>query len=156
MHCAQVLLMSDELQLDELLCLQCLLAGFDEVRCPHLRCRACHHVQAMRRPRRRCRANTPPHRATVIRQACSIIRRLILGRQVKVFSALFWCRTQRGEVLAEVGAGVYYEERRAMLGALWRILQVRQLRIAIGMSAAWSLRSWTLRSKAPTLHLCIA
>jgi hypothetical protein len=28
----QVLLMSDELQLDELLCLQCLLAGYDEVR----------------------------------------------------------------------------------------------------------------------------
>ena len=33
-------------------------------------------------------------------------------------------RMQRGEVSAEVGAGVYYEERRAMLGALWRILQV--------------------------------
>ncbi len=37
------------------------------------------------------------------------------------------CLVQRGEVSAEVGAGVYYEERRAMLGALWRIMQVRRL-----------------------------
>ena len=36
--------MSDELQLDELLCLQCLLAGFDEVRSLRIRCSACHLV----------------------------------------------------------------------------------------------------------------
>lgn len=36
-------------------------------------------------------------------------------------------RLQRGDVSAEAGAGVYFEERRAMLMTLHRLLQVRVL-----------------------------
>lgn len=34
---------------------------------------------------------------------------------------------QRGEVAAEVAAGVYFEERRGLVGALHRLLQVQAL-----------------------------
>jgi hypothetical protein len=33
-------------------------------------------------------------------------------------------RMQRGEVAAEVGAGIYFEERRGLAGSLHRLLQV--------------------------------
>lgn len=44
-----------------------------------------------------------------------------------LWQQLLRCPFQRGEVSAEVAAGLYYEERRALLGTLWRLLQARVL-----------------------------
>jgi hypothetical protein len=37
------------------------------------------------------------------------------------------CALQMGEVSAEIGAGIYFEERHALLASLWRLLQMQAL-----------------------------
>ena len=85
-----MLLLSEELKLDELQCLLCLLTAHDEVSCT------------------------------------GVTLANLLHHTLCLFGMSLTCalRPQRGEVAAEVAAGVYFEERRGLVATLHRLLQV--------------------------------
>ena len=96
-HPLQVLLMSDELKLDEVYCLLCLLTSHEEVTSDlpprYYLCRAV--LQALQKPSMRA-------------------------------MGVAWV-VQRGDVTAEAGAGIYFTERRALVEALHHLLQLEAL-----------------------------
>lgn len=110
---------------------------------------------AICKPRRGC--FPPPDRATVPNRASS---ERAGGRDKGMDSwgshtdgrprrSLVLDCVQRGEVSSEVAAGLYFEERRALLGTLWRLLQAQALEPADEPQHAGvqALYPWTLRPK---------
>lgn len=101
----QAVLLSDELKLDEIYCVELLLSAHEEVGIQIGKGRVCclrSHA---------CFVLSPPSRLNLGRLRPSSLPHPLL---------------QRGDLSAESAAGIFFEERRGLLAALHRLLQVRR------------------------------
>ena len=94
----EVLLLSDEFKLDEIVALLCVEAARQEVRCRTPRAGPAGQRAALTAARISATCPTPPAARA---------------------------RAQRNEVSAADAAGVYFEERRSLLVSLWMLLQAQ-------------------------------
>lgn len=97
----QTLLMSNELKLDEVYCLLCLLTSHEEV------------------------SKSFPFEASSQSPLLNYLEDIAAALEAMAVNVYFCL--QRGDVTAEAGAGIYFTERRALVEALHHLLQLQAL-----------------------------